>query len=146
MTTRTSRSPASHPFLNVFVAKLASGVFFFSPDMSLLRQTKMELNKNLSTYAQKTFPTSSLRGSIFGCFSAQCGFLLLKTRWKSTLTSHPFLNVFVAKLASGCIFHQIWVLLRVTKMELNRRKSMNDKNHKTCAKNHRNRCLMHSKH
>ena len=31
------------------------------------------------------------------------------------------------------------------KMEL-KRKSMNDKNHKTCAKNHRNRCLMHYKH
>ena len=30
MAIQTSRSPASHPFLNVFVAKLASGVFFLT--------------------------------------------------------------------------------------------------------------------
>ena len=67
--------------------------------------------------------------------------------------SSPFLTSLLLKFASGVFFltrHEF--CLDGQKMELNKksvnmcRKSMNDKNHKTCAKNHRKRCLVHSKH
>ena len=44
----------------------------------------------------------------------------------SPLTFSPVLNVFVAKLASGCFSHQTWVLLRWTKNGT-QRKSVSDK-------------------
>ena len=53
--------------------------------------------------------------------------------WKMTIQSPrssgpPVLNVFCCQnLRLVFLFHQTWVLLRMTKVELNRRKSMNNK-------------------